>query len=136
MSAFFVSRATIHDTVTAWARNWPQPRSQDILDGIGRGLWQTNAEALRQRYELDRTGPGNAAELAEYLSAAAAYAYRHPRDVTPAQLAKSAHCLRYQCCEGNVPETSATYHFLNQLCEALGKPPGYDQAQWDRSEAA
>jgi hypothetical protein len=136
MSAYFVTRQTIHDTVTAWARNWPQPRSQATLDSIGRSLWKTNAEALRQRYSLDCTSPENAAELAEYLRDASFYVYRHPRDVTPAQLAKSARCLRYQCCEGDVPETSDTYQFLDRLCETLGEPAGYDQAQWDRADAA
>lgn len=128
MSAYFVSRQTVHDAVTAWTWVFQQPRSQAQLDQIGRQLWAMNAEAIRQRYpsvigtdeERDMTG------------AAAAYAYRHPRNLTPAQMAKSAHCLRYQCSEGNVPETFPTYRYLDQACEAMGNPPGYDAAAWDR----
>jgi hypothetical protein len=129
MSAFFVSREVIHDTVQAWIIAHPQPRSADVLNGIGRSLWRMNAEALRQRYNLDGTE-----ELAEYLGAAEAYVFFPPK-VSAAQLAKSAHCLRYQSCEGNVPETSDTYQELNRIVDAMGKPAGYDDAQWDRCAA-
>lgn len=132
MSAFFVSRQTIHDTVAAWCICHPMPRSTATLDSIGRQLWALNAEALRQRYRLDTTGPENAAELAEYLRDAAAYAYHPPCNASPAQLAKSANCLSYQCCEGDLPETSELYRALDLLCKAMGKPAGYDAAQWDR----
>jgi hypothetical protein len=136
MSAFFVSRQTVHDTVTAWCNAYPQPRSPDILNGIGRSLWRMNAEALRQRYNLDKRGEAEARELAEYRAAAEAYAYFRPRNATQAQLAKSCACLRYQSCEGDVPETSDTYELLDTICNALGEPPGFSRATWDRESDA
>jgi hypothetical protein len=128
MSAFFVSRQTIHDAVTAWCWAMPQPRSQDMLDGIGRTLWGMNAEAMRQRYpsiigtDEDRDNAGDAA----------AYAYRRPDYLTMAQAAKSVACLHYQCSEGDVPETWHGYSLLTAISNAMGEPLGYDDAIWDR----
>ena len=127
MSAYFVSRQTIHDAVSAWSDHFPQPRSQHMLDLIGLIFWKMNSEALRQRYpsiigtDEDRENEGNAAS----------YCYRHPVNLSKAQAAKSVHCLTYQCSEGSVPET-ATYKALDRLGEALGKPPFYASAVWDR----
>ena len=128
MSAFFVSRQTIHDAVTAWVQAYPQPRSQSILDSIGRILWSMNAEGMRQRYpsivgtDEDRDNSGDAL----------AYMYVRPKNLSAAQMAKSVHCLRYQCCEGSIPEMSDTYDLLNSIAESLGNPRGYNEAQWDR----
>ena len=131
MSAFFVSRQTIHDAVTAWTVMIPQPRSLDSLNNIGRVLWHMNADALRQRYNLEGTD-----ELAEYKRHAAFYVYALPKDLTTAQMAKSVSCLVYQCSEGDVPETWHSYKVLDGIDRAMGEPEGYDEAQWDRDTDA
>jgi predicted aldo/keto reductase-like oxidoreductase len=128
MSAFFVSRQTIHDDVTAWAYCQPQPRSMDTLNTIGRQLWLMNAEAMQQRYpQIVGTE-----EQTDYLGSAAAHVYFPPRNITLAQMAKSVCCLSYQCCEGDVPETWPAFKTLEQIATTLGEPRGYDAAQSDR----
>jgi len=135
MSAFFVSRQTIHDTVTAWCWAIQQPRSQQMLDSIGRSLWGMNAAAMEARYG-DKTGSGNRevmAEFDDYRRDAAAYVYRKPQHLSHAQAAKSAACLHYQCSEGDIPETWHTHKLLTEIVNALGEPAGYDGATWDRA---
>lgn len=131
MSAFFVSRETIHDAVQLWVQYHPQPRSQDTLNAIGRSLWKMNAEALRQRYPSIVGTP----EGRDYDGAAEAYVF-FPPESDMGQLAKSTHCLRYQCSEGDIGEGNErwddTYHMLSAICDAVGEPAGYDDAQWDR----
>ena len=128
MSAFFVSRQTIHDTVTAIAHAAPVPRSTDALDVIGSALWAMNAEALRQRYpsiigtDEDRNNTGDAD----------AYCYFPPRHMNAAQMAKSVHCLAYQCSEGDVSGRDL-FKMLSDLGKVLADPVGYDDAVWDRA---
>lgn len=129
MSAFFVSRPTIHDTVFLWDARWPASWEAADLNALGRRLWRMNAEAMVARYPSIRAPP----ELAGYERAAQFYVYRAPT-VSTAQLAKSATCLRYQCAEGDIPETSDLWRHLDALCKAVGEPEGFDEAIWDRPE--
>lgn len=130
MSAFFVSRATIHDTVYLRDASWPSGRSPADLDALGRRLWKMNADAMLARYP----SISGTAELRGYLGAASAYAYR-VQGVSTAQLAKSAQCLRYQCAEGDIPEASGLYRLLSRVCDAVGEPAGFEEAEWDRASA-
>ena len=127
MSAFFVSRQTIHDAVTAYCHAAPQPRSLEQLTQLGRAFWSMNASAMVQRYpSIHGTD-----EHRDYLGASAAYVYRAPRHLDMAQMVKSLHCLTYQCSEGDVPECDL-YKRLIAAEDALGEPHGYDEATWDR----
>lgn len=58
-------------------------------DMVGRKLLEMNAEALRQRYDDDNDT-----------------SYKHtPVEISLMQMCKTLHCFRYQCSEGDVPET-------------------------------
>ena len=133
MSAFFVSRQTIHDAAQAWIEAHPQPRGLSPVNCIGRALWKMNAEALRQRYNLDGTD-----ELAGYVRCASAYVFVQPQNLSRAQMAKSVRCLRYQCSEGDIgegnPDWDLTYEYLSRIADDLGEPEGFDEATWDREE--
>ena len=52
------------------------------------------------------------------------------------QAAKSLDCLSYQCCEGEIPETSALYKTIdkvrNSICRSIvSNLKEYDTAKWD-----
>jgi hypothetical protein len=127
MSAFFVSRQTIHDAVTAYCHAAPQTRSLEQLTQLGRAFWSMNASAMVQRYpSIHGTG-----EHRDYLGASAAYVYRAPKHLSLAQMAMSLNCLIYQCSEGDVPQ-QPRYKLLTAASDALGQPRGYDDATWDR----
>lgn len=131
MSAFFVNREVIHDTCRLWVELDKQPRSVTTLTSIGRQLWAMNRSALLLRYR----GLTGSAEDDNNRRMAENYHYILP-DVSIAQMTKSAHCLRYQCGEGDIGEGNEQwdplYHALTRLCDAVGRPDGYDAATWDR----
>jgi len=87
---------------------------------IGRAFLELNQEAVYQRY----------------CERAVVYPYEFPREIPCAliQSFKSAQCLRYQCSEGNVPETEL-YKQLETLIAAMAESivqelPEYDKAEW------
>jgi len=55
--------------------------------------------------------------------------------ISAAQAVKSLHCLHYQCCEGDVPDTWPAYKLLealaNAICyEIVSESPEYEMAEW------
>ncbi len=128
MSAFFVQDGTIDDVVAVFIEHVGQIDHPDVLGAI---LLQMNAEALRQRYpQIDDK------ERAEYALAAKTYTF-NPPSTDPLQRMKSCHCLRYQCHEGDVPETSKLYEILDMATKKMDEIHGEsDVGEWDRVRGA
>jgi len=88
---------------------------------LANDLFQMNVNAVKQRYSGDTE---------EYT-----YQFRTSINVRPAvEVYKAAQCLRYQCSEGNVPNTPL-YKALNQFCSDLAEAiiadmPEYESAPW------
>ena len=140
MSAFFVTKKTID--VVVMAMRPALMTNDDTANAFGRKLYEMNAEALRQRYQLDGTQ-----ELTDYLEEAKNYTFEEHKDISDAQLIKSMNCLAYQCCEGDVDESDLYQRLEKEIelqTEAVSKGrtvfqyganrpfiKGYDEAQWD-----
>lgn len=121
MSAFIVTHETINIVANAWTDTAGQPLPENHANALGALLWAMNRDAVAQRYAEEE-------EPAE--------TFRFRRHVyTPAETLKAAHCLRYQCAEGTVPE-SALYRQLDRLCNGLDsielrRTAEYEDAPWD-----
>ena len=95
MSAFTVSKLTIDRCVSAMCRDWQGGKAETLL---GKRLMQLNRQAMDERYP-DRHAEAKStdAEVEEY---------RHtPQAPNPYLFLVALECLRYQCSEGDVPET-------------------------------
>lgn len=125
MSAFVVSRNTIHACVNAFAHRHKQRTGEEMkrpdLDDLGFRLWSMNADAVSQRYSEAPEPVGQ---------------YRHvPLYFDPCQQLKALNCLQYQCTEGDIDER-ALYH---QLCGIINETAqeiacglqAYDKAEWN-----
>ena len=97
---------------------------------LAKEFYSMNREAVKQRYnekddsdyikipdcdKIDWTGPGT--KLNKF------------------QALKSMRCLKYQCSEGNIPDTNL-YKFLENLIHQwesyiIHEIPEYDKAEWD-----
>jgi hypothetical protein len=134
MSAFFVQEGVVDDVLRLWMMSLPKVPSEEELMRKGSELLRMNAEAMAQRYPQIRDD----GEHAEYLEVAAKYA-PWPSSEREEQLIQSAQCLRYQCTEGDVPETWPLWKWLTALIEAQPERfrggPTYDRARWDRPRA-
>lgn len=105
MSAFMVSRLTIHRAVTAMlltdCHMQPKFTPSEECDSLGKRLIVMNGEALNARY-------GSPIPRIEDID------YRHEtKDRNPFILYQACCCLRYQCSEGKVPETNLLYGQLS-----------------------
>jgi hypothetical protein len=125
MSAFNVSRETINCVVSAFDQarreHWGRQQPAEDLDALGLALALMNAEAVAQRY----AEPAEQVEPFRYCEV----------DYPLAQRYKSVGCLRYQCSEGNVPE-SPLYGRLTELYDRLAHELAHtiaavDAARWD-----
>lgn len=135
MSAFVVDDSTIDRIVTFFGQHDHdylarifQPLGYDPAlepEAFAQALFDMNCEAVDQRYE-DKPA------RAEFRPTP----YRHQTNpnYTDIQIFKSARCLRYQCSEGDIPETplfkalddfigALAYHVVCQL-------PEYEKARW------
>lgn len=106
-----------------------QLESDNPWGRLGCDFFAMNARAVEARYGAGKAG------------AAPTYEHRSTM-VSRAQALKSAHCLRYQCSEGRVPEETL-YLLLEQLIRIMERElvesiPAYQQATWngDPSERA
>jgi hypothetical protein len=133
MSAFIVNDQTINQVVTGidlrHSHDYLRRKVRAMFPGsdwqrdFGNALFTMNCEAVNQRY-----GTGEAAQFREL---------DHTFSYAPApavQVYKSACCLRYQCTEGDVPE-SALYKLLEEITRALAHEivvnlPAYESAAW------
>ena len=126
MSAFIVSEANINLVVDAidsyfgnrrdyifgpvTVRNWTEDYRD--LDALGQALWAMNVDAWNQRYNETETADAFHYKLGNLKSYRATLADR-------VQAYKATQCLRYQCHEGNVPE-SDLYKALSDFLSDYG----------------
>ena len=125
MSSFVVTSETINAVCSAWHTEPPAVPCEQ-LDKLGMELWQMNHEAYGQRYKE----PAGECEPFRY----------RPSHYTKAQQYKAVMCLRYQCAEGDVPDTPL-YLALTKLYDRLAHElantiPAVDKAEWDLKEKA
>jgi len=112
MSAFMVSRLTIHRAVTAMLLTdcYMQPKyvPAEECDSLGKRLILMNGEALHARY----SDPIPRIEDIDY---------RHETKdwSNPFVLYQACCCLRYQCSEGKVPETNILYGQLSNTIDRI-----------------
>jgi hypothetical protein len=108
--------------------------SQTVL---ARKLWAMNIEAVRQRYSHSAEMMGEVerctAEVAAYTPP---FNMNEPLTVAKGcDAARAIACLRYQCAEGDVPETDlfkALTLIEQKLCVVIvGLLPEYERALWD-----
>lgn len=128
MSAFFVSPETVADTVSVlveYGTNLPTHNRKQL----GKALWRMNAKALAERYGDD--------DVTEYEPQIEAFA--SPKASPDKwQRVHSARCFRYQCSEGDVPETELFKLVDTAIESALESLGGdmrfeFDRCLWDRS---
>ena len=122
MSAFVVEDKTIngvisfvsrHDECDDIRRTIKEETGINLLerDGpmkLGTAMFALNCNAIEQRY-----GKGEAANFRDLD-----YSFRFSA-VSRMQAYKNLRCWRYQCCEGDVPETSLLYTTMNRVLDLL-----------------
>lgn len=145
MSAFFVNDECLTKCVTAallYADRFGDVetnngigRSTPIGDlereagnRIGRALRQMNIDALKARY-------GNRLEPDELDPS---YEFRAYAKASPVEMHKAIRCLRYQCAEGDVPDTNPLFNELERVLALIEQSEGrkidetaeYERASW------
>jgi hypothetical protein len=104
---------------------------------IGRALFKMNIEAVMQRYPDCRADPSHLPGWDGCQTMPETYDFNDWRPMTVADLTgclEALHCLRYQCSEGNVPETDL-FAALQSACTLLAETiietlPNYTRAAW------
>ena len=136
MSAYVVGSETINKIVsflnfgnTGWDDHtypfrklgYNIPYVVEDYERLANDLFQMNVSAVKQRYEHDTQ---------EYT-----YQFHTSINVRPAvEVYKAVQCLRYQCSEGNVPNTPL-YKALEELrsnlaFDTVADLPEYENAPW------
>ena len=120
MSAFIVSESTMNKAVAGMVREGRFIASE-ALDQLGRDLYAMNQKAVYYRYDETEDVPEFRYQLREY---------------NRGEMLKAMHGLRYQCSEGDVPETWPLYKQLTESIHALEheiacEQPEYKAADWD-----
>ena len=137
MSAFIVSRETMHRCVAAIEQSSERPLSGPLghlpdakaMSALGRRLFEMNAAAFAARYRespIEHVGP-----------APTDYCWRR-RPVSPLAGFYALDCLLYQCAEGEVPQT-ALYQAVERVRDALARLIAHNLASkeklpWDYPE--
>ncbi len=125
MSAFIISKPTMDIAVMAIRATTCGPLD---LSELGRQLYRMNLAAIMARYPDDTKesapGPCDISDIFEHYE----FTQRDPSKMNepldwagdpgddPFKLA--LRCLRYQCSEGDIPDTWAEYQQINDLIEA------------------
>jgi hypothetical protein len=138
MSAFLVDKYTIDRIVTLidherrrsgyFREMLEKELSIDFADldwktKLGQKMWDLNQLALGYRY-------GDEEVKLTYVFSDVSFL------LSDVQLYKSLRCWLYQCCEGDVPETSKLYRVFDEKITALianaivQRLPEYDEAKW------
>jgi len=140
MSAFIVEDTTINRVVT-WlkrevennrfnALNWlAQEYDLDLTsdqwdEKLAQAMFQLNCDGVNARY-----GEGEAGKFRPLN-----FTYKPEGDTFLVQVLKSLQCWKYQCSEGDVPETKL-YQFFEEVEHHLALKivmdlPEYDKATW------
>ena len=123
MSAFIVDDETMHRAVTGYHRAMSKgsPNSKALTE-LGRKWFAMNQRAVEQRYREQHETP-----------AGEGYAFKYV-DANSVDYYKALRCLRYQCSEGDVPE-SPEFQELCGVIDGLGysiisKLPEFERAKW------
>lgn len=134
MSAYVVDDSTINGPVTflaecAWTKNLLSPLGYNLTveedrKRLAEDMFQLNCDAVNQRY-----GPGEAASFRDLD-----FVYQ-PHVVDAVQALKSLRSWHYQCCEGDIPETSALFQAMEAIIEtplfkSIARSPAYERAIW------
>lgn len=142
--AIETTRQDVH-TPNDWRFDVHRAESGDDLTAIGRELFAMNWAAVHARYPSDTKesapGPCDISDIYGNFK----YESPCPRVMpgllvsngnvpTRAAQLKACECLRYQCTEGDVPETSL-FRALDALCEHIAREiahatPAYKAAAW------
>ena len=93
---------------------------------LGRAMFGLNCKAVRQRYE----------DADDSAMIPADYRFVLLPSITSFVALKALRCWHYQCCEGNVPETSRLYKLMDGVAADMALSivnalPQYEQAPWD-----
>ena len=124
MSAFMVNTNVMSKVVTAILLNFdtfdgrstacgtllaaPTDAQKEAGTNIGKRLFLLNRRALRARYRC-----GDHLRVPEFV-------FDGWAEASPVEQFKAIHCLLYQCCEGNVPN-SPLYNELNHAAGELAQ---------------
>ena len=106
--------------------------SNDLLSDLGLAMYNTNANAVGQRYnesEFENL-PGSITENGKLVP----YEFKLKYCPNSLQPLKSLHCWIYQCSEGNVSDTKI-YKAFEEIAamwakRAVDSMPGYQAADW------
>jgi hypothetical protein len=134
MSAYIVGNKTINTIVTLLAdelretpflRERAQAYKVDVVsidwkDRLAKAMLALNVSAVNQRYDEENAPHDFIYQPVPYGSRIAAF--------------KSLQCWKYQCTEGNIPETNL-YKFFEELLELIAVDivtalPEYERAAW------
>ena len=137
MSAYIVSRECMRNIIynLYWGHEFKSMysilerngyRIDEDFDRLACELYEMNREAVKQRY--------NEPEDSDYIKIPDDFNWDGGK-IDKYQCLKSIRCLRYQCSEGNVPETKL-YRFLDELISCwssyvIEQLPEYSSAIWD-----
>jgi len=137
MSAFIVSEKCMKHIIynlfwdhefkrTDWILKDNGYNTAEDFDRLAIELYQLNREAVKQRYDEP--------EESDYIAIPERFNWDNGK-LDKYQALKSMQCLRYQCNEGNVPETKL-YKMLETLIQnwmyyILNQIPEYNNAEWD-----
>lgn len=139
MSAFVVKDRTINRVVTwlhqgrsntIYYRKIKDALSLDLLarthcERLAQAMFELNCRAIRERYDdSDRVEMIPTSFTPKYELATTMQAY------------KSLQCWRYQCPEGDVPETSVLCAIMAEILDCMAHDiiyslPDYEKAAWD-----
>lgn len=134
MSSFIVSHECMNNIINGlfWNVDFKNRHRHILVDAgykeskdfkkLAKELYNLNYDAVDGRY--DEKNERESVKSFEWVD----------KDVDKFQVLKSMHCLRYQCSEGNVPETKL-YKLLSELIEAwesfiIHSMPEYESAEW------
>lgn len=139
MSAFVVENTVISRVVTliATARDLDDIRSmvlaetgldlstQEGRQELGEAMLRLNCQGVDARY-----GKGESQSFRDDLE----YTFRLEQS-TILQAYKSLQCWHYQCCEGDIPESSLLYATMGRVADMLAHEivrhmPAYNKAAW------
>ncbi len=142
MSAFIVEDETINNIVSHFRHRTLEDQyyyPRRILSNLGydlgtaegreklaRDMFALNVEAVNQRY-----GEGEAEKFRPLN-----FQYQHiALPISNIQAIKTLSCWHYQCCEGDIPETSALYKAMQEVKAAMAMEivqhsPEWEAAKW------
>jgi len=135
MSAFLVENETIDRIVTKLRvmadRDEYLPKALfeigynlktvEDVHRLGKDMFELNCKALDARYNDKREMFGD-------------YKYKFNGCNTKVSVMKAIDCWLYQCCEGDIPETSLLYNTMKHISRELAHDIVMDSAEYDQAK--